>query len=109
MSPHFKFIPIKFGYYRIYWTGGGEPAYVHEVWKWMPLQGYEIEEKDMRLVSQKYYEEYEDQLEMNRLLKNFVEGYKEALDTIRTRNWSFKNDKEYRKTAVEGYRHMVVK
>lgn len=109
MSNHFKFVPINYGYYRIYWTGGGEPAYIHEVWKWMPLQGYTIEEKDMRLISQKYYEEYEDQLEYNRKLKNFVEGYWDCWDRLKVRTYMLKNDKEFRETATKAYRQFTVR
>ncbi len=109
MSKHFRFVPIQHGHYRIYWTGGGEPAYVHEVWKWMPERGYNIEEKDINLVSQKYFEEYEDQLEINRKLKNFVDGYWENLHTLQKRVYMLKNNKEFRDNATRAYRQMVVK
>jgi len=109
MSKHFTFIPIKYGFYRIYWTGGGEPAYVHEVWKWMPYKGYDIEEKDMQLISQKYFEEYEDQLEVSRKIKNFVEGYWDSIDVLKTRVYMLKNNKEFRDNAVKAYRQFVVR
>jgi hypothetical protein len=109
MSQHFLFVPINYGWYRIYWTGGGEPAYIHEVWKWMPYKGYDIEEKDMELVSQRYYEEYEDRLEVSRKVKNFVEGYWDSLDRLKTRTYMLKNDKAFREEATKAYRQVKVK
>lgn len=109
MSPHFHFRPINYGYYRIYWTGGGEPAYIHEVYKWMPYSEYQIEFKDPNVISQRYYEEYEDQLEVTRKIKNYVEGYVDSLDTMRKRFFQLKNDKEFRKTAVDAYKTVRLK
>lgn len=109
LSGHLKFVPIQHGYYRLYWTGGGQPAYIHEVWKWMPYMGYELEHKDMNIVSQRYYEEYEDQLEVNRKVKNFVEGYWDCRDRVQTRLYMLKNDKEFRNEATRAYEKVVVK
>ena len=53
-----EFRRIKHGFYRIYWTGSGYPAYVGECYKEMPRLGYEINELDANLVSKKYYEEF---------------------------------------------------
>lgn len=75
----------------------------------MPEVGYEVEEKNYQLESKKYYEEYEDNPELIRKIKNFVEGYRDNIDHIRTRVWLMKNDKEFRKTAVNGYKQMYVK
>lgn len=109
ISPHLKLVPITYGYYRVYFVNGGEGAYIHEAWKWMPRKGYEIEGKDIELNSQKYFEEYEDQLEMNRLVKNFVEGYYDALETTKTRIYMLRNNKEFRDNATKAYRQFVVK
>jgi hypothetical protein len=109
MSPHLVLRPITHGYYRVYWTGGGEPAYIHEAWKWMPYKGYELEGKDIELISKKYFEEYEDQLTMNRKVKNFVEGYWDCLDRVKTRLYMLKNNKEFRQEATRAYRQVVVK
>lgn len=109
MSVHFKFVPINYGYYRIYWTGGGEPAYVHEVWKEMPYRGFDMEEKDVNLISQRYYEEYEDQLTVSRKVKNYVEGYIDSLETMKTRNYMLKNDKAFREEATKAYRTVNIK
>lgn len=109
MSPHFYFRPINFGWYRIYWTGGGEPAYVHEVWKWMPYKGYDVEEKDFNLDSKQYFEEYEDQLEISRKIKNFVEGYWDSRKTMMTRMYMLKNDKSFREEATKAYRTIRLK
>jgi hypothetical protein len=109
MSPHFEFRRIKYGFYRIYWTGGGEPAYVHEVYKWMPVKGYDYEDWDPRFESHRYYQEYEDQAELTMKVKNFVEGYWDSLQTMKKRLRMFKNDKEFRKEAIEAYRNVRVK
>lgn len=109
MSPHLVLRPINYGYYRVYFINGGESAYIHEVWKWMPHRGYDIEGKDSELISQKYYEEFEDQLKMNRLVKNFVEGYTDCIERTRTRLYMLKNDKSFREEATKAYRQVVVK
>lgn len=109
MSPHLVLRPITHGYYRVYFINGGEPAYIHEVWKWMPYKGHEIEYKDIELVSQKYFEEYEDQLTMNRKVKNFVEGYWDCLDTTKTRLYMLRNNKEFRENATKAYRTVRIK
>jgi len=109
ISPHLKFFKIKYGFYRIYWTGGGPEAYVHEVYKEMPEHGYDIEEKDIRLISQRYYEEYEDQFELTRKVKNFVEGYWESLETLKKRVYMLKNNKEFNKNSVDAYKQIRVK
>lgn len=109
MSSHIKFRRIKMGFYRIYWTGGGEPAYIGECYKEMPEVGYEWYDVDPRLESQKYHEEWEDSVELTRKIKNFVEGYWETLDRIRTRVYMLKHNKEFYQNAVKGYRQMVVK
>ena len=108
IDPHIHFKRIKLGYYRIYWIGGGENAYLGECSKEMPEKGYDIEEDDINLVSQKYYEEYEDQIELTKKIKNFVEGYWDSMDSLKTRVFQMKHDKEFYKTAVEGYRQMRV-
>lgn len=109
LSPHIKFVRIKRGFYRIYWTGGGEPAYMHEVYKWMPAKGYDIDEYDPRFESHRYYEEFEDRAELTMKIKNFVEGYWDSMATMRKRVRLFKHDKEFYRNAVRAYRNVVVK
>ncbi len=109
MSPHIRFKEIKYGFVRIYWVGGGHPAYMHEVYKWMPYKGYDIEEKDPRFQSQKYYEEYEDQAELTLKIKNFVEGYWDSIKTMKKRIYMFKNNKEFYKEACNAYKQVRVK
>lgn len=108
MSPHFQFRRIKYGFYRIYWTGGGEPAYVHEVYKWMPYKGYDWEEKDPRYEDKKYWQEKEDD-EIVLKVKNFVEGYVDSMQTMRKRFWMFRNNAEFRKEATAAYRNVRIK
>lgn len=108
ISPYIKFKRIKYGYYRIYWAGSGENAYLGECSKEMPEKGYDIEEKDIRLESKEYYEEFEDQIELTNKIKNFVEGYWDSIDSLATRVYKLKHDKEFYKTATEGFRQMRV-
>ena len=108
ISGHLKFKRIKYGFYRVYWTGGGECAYIHEVYKWMPYKGYDIDEKDIRFQSQKYYEEYEDAAELTLNLKNYVEGYWDAFKTIQKRVYMLKNNKEFYKSRFFGSREVAV-
>src|SRR3972149_8086971 len=105
MSPPFRFKRIKLGFYRIYW----KKAYIHEVYKDMPEKGYDIEEYDPRFESQSYFEEYEDNAELTRKIKNYVEGYWDSLDRIRTRTYLIKNSKEFNEEATGAYQQMVVK
>lgn len=109
LSPHLKFVPISYGYYRIYWVRGGSAAYMHEVYKWMPYKGYTQNELDPNVDSQKYYEEYEDQIKLTRKIKNFVEGYTDSMHTLITRVYMFKNSKEFRDEATKAYRQVKVK
>lgn len=109
MSPHIRFRRIKFGFYRIYWVNGGEPAYVGECYKEMPEIGYDIEEKNYQLESKSYFEEYEDNAEMIRKIKNFVEGYWDNIDRLKTKIYMLKNNKEFREEATKAYRQVVVK
>lgn len=109
MSPHLIFRPIKYGYYRIYWRNGGEPAYLHEVYKWMPHRQYELEFKDPNLVDKRYYDEYHDQIDLTRRVKNYVEGYTDAIETLRTRLFMLRNNKEFRSEATKAYRHVRIK
>jgi hypothetical protein len=105
LSPDFKIVHAKYGFYRIYWRN----AYIHEVYDSMPYKGYDIEEEDLRNVSQSYYEEYEDSNEITRKIKNYVEGYWDSFDTIRTRLYMLKNDEEFRNNAQKAYQQFVVK
>lgn len=109
MSPHIKFVPIRHGYYRIYWVGAGERAYMHEVYKYMPNRGYQLEFKDLNLVSERYYQEFEEQIKYTRLLKNYVEGYTDAIERMRTRVYMFKNDKAFRTEACKAYKQVKIR
>lgn len=105
ISPHIRIKKIRMGFYRIYF----KQAYLYEVYKEMPQKGYDIEEEDPRLESLQYYQEYEDNVEMTRKIKNFVEGYWESIENIRTRVWMMKHDKEYNEQATNAYKQMVVR
>jgi hypothetical protein len=105
ISPHIRVVRLKMGFYRIYWQN----AYIHEVYKEMPQIGYDIYEEDPRIESKSYYEEYEDNVELTRKIKNFVEGYYDSLDTIKTRVYLMRNNAEYAATAARAYQQMVIK
>lgn len=109
MSPHIRFKRIKYGFYRIYWVGDGVSAYVSECSKDMPQFGYEIEEKNFQLESQRYFEEYEDNADLIQKIKNFKEGYYDSIDKLRTNVYMLKNNAEHRKEAQEAYNQFIVK
>ncbi len=105
ISSHIRVKRIKYGFYRIYW----KTLYVHEIYKEMPQKGYDIEDNDIRLISQKYYEDYEDRAELTRKIKNYVEGYWDSLDRVKTRIYMIKNNKTYSEQAKQMYGNTVIK
>jgi hypothetical protein len=105
ISPQLRFVRVKLGFYRIYYKN----AYMHEVYKEMPEMGYDWDELDPRLESQKYFEEFEDNAELTRKIKNYVEGYWDSLDRIRTRVYMMKSNKEFNQKATGAYKQMVVR
>lgn len=105
MSPHIRFKRIKYGFYRIYWKN----SYIGECYKEMPPKGYDKTEDDVRYINQSYYEEYEDSAKLTRQIKNFVEGYWDNLDKIRTNMYMIKHSAEHRKNAESAYRQFYVK
>lgn len=109
MSPHLRFKRIKYGFYRIFWVGDGHSAYIGECYKEMPEIGYEIEEKNHQLESKSFYEEYEDNPELIRKIKNFIEGYWDNIDRIRTKVYMLKNNQEFRDQAQKAYSELTVK
>jgi hypothetical protein len=105
ISPQLRFVKVKLGFYRIYY----KQAYIHEVFKEMPEKGYDLDDLDPRLESQKYFEEFEDNTELTRKIKNYIEGYWDSLDRIQTRVYMMKHDKEFNEKATNAYKTMVVK
>lgn len=105
ISSHIRFVRVRLGFYRIYW----DDAYIHEVYKEMPEFGYDIDDLDPRFENQKYWEEYEDNAELTRKIKNYVEGYYDSLDKVRTRAYLLKNDAEFNKSSRGAYKQMYVK
>lgn len=105
LSPFLRFRRIKYGFYRIYW----QDAYIGECYSMMPPYGYEKTEDNVRFMNQSYYEEYEDSAKLTREIKNFVEGYAESLDMLKTRIYMLRNNQEFRKEAKNGYKQMYVK
>ena len=95
----------KLGFHRIYF----KQAYVHEIYEEMPLEGYDLESYDPRVENQSYYEEYEDNPELVRKIKNYVEGYIDSIGRIKTRVYMLKNDREFYENAVNAYKQVVLK
>ena len=96
---------IKLGFYRLYWRR----AYLHEVFKNMPVKGYDFEHYDPRFENKSYYEQYEDRAELTRKIKNCVEGYYDSLKTLLLRAYQMRNDKEFNEHATRAYSHMVIR
>ena len=105
ISSHIRFKRIKHGFYRIYWR----QAYLHECHKDMQMIGYDFEYYEPRLANKSYYEEYEDNAELIRNVKNFIEGYRDSIKTIKTRIYLLRNDKEFYERSKNAYQQMVIK
>ena len=105
LSKHLRLKKIKLGFYRIFF----KEAHIHEVYEEMPMLGYDLEVYDPRFESQQYFEEFEDNAELIRKVKNYVEGYYDAIQTIRTRVYLMKNDNEFYNTATNAYKNLTVK
>lgn len=105
ISSHIKVKRIKHGFFRIYFKN----KYIGECYKEMPLRGYDIEEIDNRFEDKKFWEQREDRAELTRKIKNYVEGYVESLDMIRTSMYLMRTSKEHNKEAELAYASRVVK
>lgn len=106
ISSQIRFKRIKYGFWRIYWGN----SYLHEVYEEMPQFGYDFLEDDVHFQeSQKYYEEYEDSAKLTRMIKNYVEGYWDSLDRIKTRAYLLKNNDEFRDNAKKAYQQFIIK
>lgn len=105
ISPYIRVKKINHGFYRIFW----KTAYIHEVYKEMPQHGYDDETKDFHFKEKKYVEEYEDRAELTRKIKNYVEGYWESLDRIKTRVYMMRHNREFNEMATKRYSTFVVK
>lgn len=103
--PRLRFKKAKLGFYRIYY----KQAYIHEVYKEMPQHGYDMDDLDPRFEDKKYFEEQEDADELTRKIKNFVEGYHESIDRIRTRMYMMRHDKEFYENSQKAYQQMTIK
>ena len=105
ISPHIKIKRIKHGFYRIYFRNG----YIGECYKEMPPIGYDIDEIDNRFEDRKFWEKKEDRAELTRKIKNFVEGYKQSIDSLQTNVYMMRHSAEHNKQAEEACKTMVVK
>lgn len=105
MSKHFKVRRIRHGFFRIYW----KDAYVHEVYKEMPARGYEWYTESPYKDSLRLMQEWEQDGELQRKIKNYVEGYYESIKAIRLRTYQFKNNDEHYRIAKDMYKKVVIK
>ena len=105
ISKHIRFKKIKNGFFRVYFKN----AYLHECYKEMPMLGYDIYDLNPRMESKKYYQEYEDYDELPRKLKNYVEGYYDAIDRIRKRIFLSRTQKEFHDNATKAYKQFRIK
>jgi len=105
ISPHLRLKRVKLGFYRIYL----KQAYIHECYEEMPPIGYDLENYDPRLESQSYYEEFEDQAELTRRIKNYIEGYYDSVNHIKNKVYLMRNSAEHYQRAEDAYKQMVVK
>lgn len=105
LSKHIRLKRIKLGFYRIFFRD----AYIHEVYEEMPMVGYDIEAYDPRFESQQYFEEFEDNVELIRTIKNYVEGYYDSINTVKRRLYMLKNDNEFYNNATKAYQQLNVK
>lgn len=104
-SKHFRVRRIRNGFYRIYW----KDAYVHEVYKEMPCKGYSWYTESPYKDSLKLMQQYEQDGDIQRKVKNFVEGYYEASKAIKLRTYQFKNNDEHYRIAKDMYKQVVIK
>ncbi len=105
VSRHFRVRRISHGFYRIYW----KDAYVHEVYKEMPYKGYTWYTESPYKESLRLIQDWEQDGEIQRKVKNFVEGYAEASKAILLRVYQFKNNDEHYQIAKQMYKQVVVK
>lgn len=104
-SKYFKVRRIRHGFFRIYW----KDAYVHEMYKEMPYRGYTWYTESPYKESYKLMQEYEQDGDIQRKVKNFVEGYAEASKAIKIRLYQFKNNDEHYRLAKDMYKTVVIK
>jgi hypothetical protein len=105
MSPHIRFKQIKHGFYRIYYKS----AYIGECYGMMPEHGYDIYEKALGFEDYSYYQKYHDTADSTLKIKNFVEGYWETFNKIRTRLFMFRHNREAYDRARQGYSQLRIK
>lgn len=104
-SKHFQVRRIRHGFFRIYW----KEAYVHEVYKEMSYKGYTWYSDSPYKESLKLMQQWEQDGEIQRKIKNFVEGYAEASKAIKLRSYQFKNNDEHYRIAKDMYKQVVIK
>ena len=105
ISKHIRVVRIRCGFFRVYY----KDAYVHEVYKEMPYRGYVWYTESPYKDSLRLVQEWEQDGEIQRKVKNFVEGYSEATHAVKLRIYQFKNNDEHYQIAKDMYRTCVIK
>jgi len=101
ISPHIRIKRINHGFYRVYYKN----FYIGECYKEMPIKGYDLYDIDARFEDKKFCESKEDRGELTRKVKNYVEGYVEAYDMLKTNMYLLRHSKEHHdeaQLAMEG-------
>ena len=80
-----------------------------ETYEEMPPNWRNIESYDPRLKSQKYYEEYEDNVKLIRTLKNFLEGYYDSIEKLKRCLWMLRHNKEFWERSGNIYNYGNIK
>ncbi len=104
LSSQLYLVPIAHGFFRIYF----KQAYVGELYKEMPEYGYDITDEDMSLDDKTYYINKMEDGEVQRKIKNFVEGYVQVLDQVQTRYYMLRHNSEFYKEATSGYKKLNI-
>ena len=105
ITKYLRFKRIKHGFYRVYF----KHAYIGEMYKNMPRKGYDFVDEDPRFEDKKFYEGKEDQIDLIRNIKNFVEGYSDSKDSLVTRLYMLRHDKEFNENSMRAFQTLVVK
>lgn len=105
ISPHIRFKHIRLGFVRLYYKS----SYLSEVDTNMPYMGYDFVMYNPRLENRSFYEEYEDNIDVIKNVKNFKDGYVQAIDRVKTRMWLHRHSKEFNKEAEQFYQKVSIK
>lgn len=105
INPRIRTKRIRNGFYRFFYDTG----YLGEVYENLNEMGHHLYDTDAFAEDRKYLEEKLEDGEIQRKIKNFEEGYWEALDKIRTRYFMSRSNPEAHRLIMQGYRQLRVR